>query len=129
MKIDHFGFLTKDINKSILAFKCLGFSLSSMCSDEIRGVKIALMRSASCEMIELIMPINDNSVVSKIINSHNNNFYHICYQCKDLEQAINNLTKQGFLLIDKPKTAKALNNKKVAFMYSSSAGMIELLES
>lgn len=128
MVIDHFGFLTKDLIRSINSFQTLGYELISRQIDELRQVEIAFVKSESNEIVELIMPVASDSVVHKLIEKYNNTLYHICYKCGNVDNEIERLAKQGFMLIDSPKPAVAFGNRKVAFMYSSFAGMVELYE-
>ncbi len=128
MKVDHYGFLTENIEKSIAAFSALGYDEKSRTLDESRGIDIAFIESKNGETIELIMPVNDQSVVSKLMGKLKYNIYHTCYAVDDMEQSIADLRKKGFLVIDAAKPAVALNGMRVAFLYSRYAGMIELLE-
>lgn len=128
MKIHHFGFLTEDLQKSISDFKKLGYIEEARSNDNDRGVEIVFIKSQSGEMLELITPISTASVVSKIIKNLNNNIYHICYLTSNINNSIKMLEQKGFLLIDAPKPAVLFDKRRVAFMYSKYAGMVELLE-
>lgn len=128
MKVHHFGFLTDNIQKSVESFSALGFTERSRTLDESRGIEIAFIQSQSGEQIELIMPINDHSVVSKLMGKLKHTIYHTCYETESLDNTIADLRKKGFLLIDPAKPAVAIDGKRVAFLYSKHAGMIELVE-
>jgi methylmalonyl-CoA/ethylmalonyl-CoA epimerase len=128
MKIHHFGFLTLNIDNSIKYLEKLGYELEKRLVDDERIVELALLRAESGEVLELIMPLQSESVVSKISKKLNNTIYHICYLTTDIEDSINQLEQNGFFLIDKPKPAILFDNRKVAFLQSKYAGMIELLE-
>ncbi|MBQ9479154.1 MAG: VOC family protein [Selenomonadaceae bacterium] len=54
--------------------------------------------------------------------------YHICYECSDLDESISDLRSDNFMLIREPQSAVAIDNRRVAFMYSNAIGLIELLE-
>lgn len=129
MKVHHYGFLTKDIDKSIEKFICLGYKqISERINDKDRGIDILFLESNNNQVIELVSPNSENSVVDNLIKTQNNSVYHICYITKNIEQTINALTNEQFILIDSPKKAVAFNGKKVAFMMSKFTGIIELLE-
>ncbi len=129
MKVHHYGFLTENIEKSIAAFSSLGYEKKSRTVDESRGIDIAFIEAKQGETIELIMPIHDQSVVSKLMGKLKYNIYHTCYAVNDIDESIVELRKNGFLMIDAAKPAVALEGRRVAFLYSKYAGMIELLES
>jgi len=128
MKVHHFGFLTRNIEKSINEFNLLGFVELKRIIDTERKVAISLIKSESNEIFELIEPISGNSIVSNIIEKYNNSIYHVCYLTKDINSTIELLKQNGYILINPPKNAILFDNKKVAFMYSKYAGMIELIE-
>ena len=54
--------------------------------------------------------------------------YHICYEVRDLEKAIDGLKTKHFVITDPPEKAPALDNRKVVFMYHTKIGLIEVLE-
>ena len=129
MKIHHFGYLTTSIENSVKGFSRLGYvTFDKLYLDQTRGIKIQFIRSASGELLELIEPSSETSVVKGLMSSSNNKIYHICYYTADIAQAIDSLKEQGFMLISPPQPAIALNNGNVAFLLSKHTGMIELYE-
>ena len=129
MRINHFGFLSSDLDKGASYFEGLGFSLiSDVIKDQLRGVDILFLRSASGETIELVAPFREGSVVDGLRKKFDNSLYHICFETEDIHQKIAQLEGDGFLLIDTPKAAVAFDDRLVCFMYSKFSGIIELLE-
>ncbi|MCO4314536.1 VOC family protein [Pectobacterium versatile] len=129
MKLHHFGFLSKKLNETVDTFTLLGHKIiSDIIRDDIRGVDIVFLTSDTNELIEIVSPYTENSIVKNLIKKSNNNLYHIAYSVDDIDEKILNLQHEGFILIDPPKPAIAFNGKKVAFLISSNVGMIELVE-
>ena len=129
MKIHHFGYLTTSIENSVKQFSRLGYiTFDKLYLDQTRGIKIQFIRSSSGELLELIEPYSETSVVKGIMSSSKNKIYHICYYTADIEQSVDCLEEQGFMLISSPQPSIALNNSNVAFLLSKHAGMIELYE-
>ena len=129
MKIHHFGFLTKSIENSVKEFSRLGYvTFDKLYLDQTRGIKIQFIRSASGELLELIEPSSETSVVKGLMYSSNTKIYHICYYTADISQTVDSLKGQGFMLISPPQPSIALGNNDVAFLLSKHAGMIELYE-
>lgn len=128
MEVNHWGFIIDSIDKSIGQFNALGWILIQRQIDEFRNVELAFLKNNEGLQIELVMPLNENSVAYNILKKQKNSFYHICYKSVNIEKDIEQLTKSGFILVDAPKSAVAFNNKRVAFLYSKFAGMVELLE-
>ena len=54
--------------------------------------------------------------------------YHICYKSDDFEADIENLKKKRFAVVSSPAPAVAFGGRRVVFMYSLHAGLIEIVE-
>lgn len=129
MIVHHYGFLTKNIDKSLSYFYKLGYKkISNLINDKERGVDIVFIESKNGQLIELVSPNIENSIVSNIIKNQANSIYHICYIVKSIELEVEKLVKENFILINEPKPAIAFDGKRVAFLMSRYTGMIELLE-
>lgn len=131
MKLNHFGFLTKSIEKSFSSFSSLGYTT---CSETIRdldrGIDILFIKAESGEVVELIAPIPnaENCIVDNLVKTKTGTYYHSCYETQDIEATIKTLEDNGYMLIAPPAPAIAFDNQPVAFMASRHAGIIELLE-
>lgn len=129
MKINHVGYLVKNIDKSIEYFNILGFHVSSeVTHDEIRKIDIVFMTNDGYT-IELVSPYDKDSVVSNLMKYYKNCPYHICYEVDEIESSIDELQQNGFVLFEKPEVAPAFNGRKVCFLQSARIGMVELVES
>ena len=126
------GVAVADIKKSIIGFRGLGWKWDGeIIDDSSRGVTLAFLRRYdSDEMIELVSPVNEKSPVSHTLNTMKNvaTPYHICYEVDDIEKTVEILKGRKYTLTDKPKPAVAFDGRRVAFMLSREAGLIELLE-
>lgn len=132
MSTHHLGMAVADIKKSIIGFRGLGWVWDGkIIDDSFRGVKLSfLKRYDSDEVIELVSPVNEKSPVSNTLNTMKNvaTPYHICYEVSNIEKIVEILKGRKYILIDKPTPAVAFNGRRVAFMFSRDAGLIELLE-
>ncbi len=54
--------------------------------------------------------------------------YHICYRSSDIERDIDRLITKKYKVSIPLTPAVAFANKRVVFMYSLSAGLIEIVE-
>ena len=129
LKVHHIGYLVKKIETAIRSFQNLGYEIiQDTIYDEIRKVNICfLQKDGYC--IELVSPASGDSVVSGLIRKYRNSPYHICYETEHFDEDHQALIDNGFLSIDTPTPAPALQNRKVVFLTSPVIGMIELLES
>lgn len=130
MKIHHFGIAVADMKKSRKAYETLGFvAETEVCFDASRNLNILFMtnRGVRIELLEMA-DREKYSPVERLINKKNrHNIYHTCYETDCLEKEIENL-KDTYVVVEKPNEALALERRRVCFLYSNSAGMIELLE-
>lgn len=130
LKIHHIGYLVKNIDKTINSFENLGYKIEeSVKTDSIRNVLIAFLIKDSYR-VELVSPINEESVVYNLLKKYKNSPYHICYESNkgSFENDIEILTSQGYVAIDSPAPAPCINNRRVTFLMNPNLGMIELLE-
>ena len=155
----HIGYAVADIEKAQAAFRKLGWRdvckdadpvteacaesgagktcacvrpLPGITEDEGRGVYLAFMeRPDTNALIELVAPMHDKSPVSKLLASSNNvaSSYHICYEVEDMDFAVEECKRRGYVLTDVAKPAPAFGGRKVAFLLHKDAGLVELLAS
>lgn len=78
--------------------------------------------------VELIEPLDNTSPFYGLLKKYKNTPYHICYQTKQLDRVIERLRKEGYIILQAPLIAPAIENQLVAFMLHPNMGIIELLE-
>lgn len=129
LKIHHIGYLVKKLDAAILSFQNLGYQISQDTTyDDIRKVNICFLEKDNY-CIELVSPVSDDSIVSGLLKKYKNCPYHICYETENFDEDYQTLLSNGFISIDTPTPAPALQNKEVVFLTSASMGMIELIKS
>lgn len=131
MKVHHVGYFVKDIETAREDFEKLGWKSSSPCVfDEARKIFIQFMNNPGGGdwIIELVAPAEGCEIFSKRFKNFGSVPYHICYACENLEKKISELTAENFILIREPSVAPAIENRRVAFLYSDAIGQIELVE-
>lgn len=130
LKFHHIGIATGDLENSISLYENLGYITQGLRTiiDPIQKVELAFMFRENHPLIELVSPLNDDSPVKSILNKMKTTPYHTCYEVPIIEETINELKKQRFILIQKPTPAIAFNNKRIAFLFHKNIGLIELLE-
>lgn len=129
LKIHHIGYLVKKIEAAIRTFENLGYQLSqAVMYDDIRKVNICFLQKDNY-CIELVSPAAEDSLVSGLLKKYKNCPYHICYETADFDRDYQMLLSNGFISIDTPTPAPALQGRDVVFLTSASMGMIELLRS
>lgn len=128
LKVHHIGYLVKKIDAAVNSFEKLGYKLTqSTVYDDIRQVNICFMEKDGYR-IELVSPASAASVVSGLMKRFKNSPYHICYETENFEKDYLTLVSDGFIAIDTPTPAPALQGREVVFLSSASIGMIELIK-
>ena len=128
MKIHHIGYLVKNINKSITSFTLLGYELESgPVYDEIRKIDIAFLTKEDYR-VELVASAAEDSTVAELAKKYENMPYHISYESDDFEKDVDELSKNGFIPIDKATPAPAIEGKEVEFFINANMGMIEVIK-
>lgn len=128
LKVHHIGYLVKKIEAAVSTFEKLGYrTMQTTVYDDIRKVNICFMeKDGYC--IELVSPVSGDSVVSGLMKRFKNSPYHICYETGNFEEDYMTLVSDGFMAIDTPTPAPALQGRDVVFMTHASVGMIELIK-
>lgn len=124
----HIGIACRNIEESSRFYIQNGYSLSPVTYDPVQNVNIAFLSKMGNPLIELISPYDETSPVNKNLQKNGVSPYHICYEAEDLEAAIAELKKQKFLVVSRPAPAAAMENRRVCFLFSKDAGLIELVE-
>lgn len=135
MKIDHIGYLCKNMQNSLEEFQNLGYQKQSeiyqdtlpLEDGQSRNVFICFLEKDGYR-IELVTPINKDSVVYDTLKKRGEGPYHICYQVKNLEAELEQMVEQGYFVIQEPNKAIAFQNSRVAFLFKMGVGIIELVE-
>ena len=128
LKIHHIGYLVKNLTKSLSLFSAFGYRVTKdRVYDAIRGINICFMEKDGY-MIELVEPVEKDSVVSNLRKKIGNGPYHICYEVGNLAEAVKELEEDHFVVWEKAEVAPALDDRRVIFLLHAQMGLIELLE-
>ena len=131
--IDHIGIAVNDIEKMLgFYIRTLGLRFGGIEEIPDRYLKVGFIDNSESSpsaktRIELIEPTSPESTVAKFIAKRGEGIHHLCFHVDDIEEAIGQLVKGGFELIDKiPR--RGAENSKIAFIHPKSTGgvLIEL---
>ena len=128
LTIHHIGYLVKKIVPAIRSFEALGFQVArEVTRDDIREVDICFLEKDGYR-VELVSPYSATSVVAGLLKKYKNCPYHICYDTSHFEEALEELTSHGYVMMGSPTPAPAIDQHPVVFLMNASLGMIELLD-
>ncbi len=128
-KIEHIGIAVKDIDQAEKRFAKLLNTLSYKREVvESEGVVTSFFRTGESK-IELLAPTRPDSPIQKYLDKKGEGMHHIAFEVDDIEQKIETLKQEGFILInDQPKDGA--DNKRIAFIHPKSTGgvLVELCQ-
>lgn len=109
-----------------------GYQLASgPFDDPIQRVSVCFLKREQTGDItlELVAPLGEESPVHRTLAKGGNSAYHTCYEVDDLDAALHHLTGHGCLTVSKPVPAVAFANRRIAWLYTPTRQLIELVES
>jgi methylmalonyl-CoA/ethylmalonyl-CoA epimerase len=127
----HIGVAVADLEQAAAFYTtALGFHVvSGPIEDPIQKVKACFLAEAGRSQIhiELISPTGSDSPVNAYLTK-GIGAYHVCYEVTDISSALTELRSKGCLVICKPVTAVAYAGRKIAWCFTPTNQLVELLE-
>lgn len=124
----HIGVATKDIDATASVYEQGGYNRSATIYDPIQDVNICWLTKDSSPTIELLAPVDEKSPVNKTIEKNGVSPYHCCYVVDNINNAVDELRKQKYVMVSKPAEAVAFKGSCVCFLFNKNVGLIELVE-
>ena len=128
LEFDHLGIIIKSIEKSVLWYKKLGYEMEgNIFEDHLQQMRGLFLNKKGSPRIELIEDLSDSKILSRLINSQNGKIYHLAYRVERLEENLPKILEELNVRILSPIKVGTFF-KKVCFVFSSEAQIIELVE-
>ncbi len=104
--------------------------ISGPFDDPIQKVAVNFLTTAPTDNveIELIAPLTEDSPIRSILQKNGGGAYHFCFETIDLDKALDHAVKNGCMIVSKPVPAVAFQGRRIAWIYSSSRQLFELVE-
>lgn len=128
-KLDHIGIAVKDLDQAMKLYRdTFGIEPSLVYESSHTKAKIAFFPIGKAR-IELIQPVNPESVVGRFLEKKGEGIHHIAYSVRDVDRSLTELEKKGVHLIDR-KSRKVRENERVGFLHPKSTNgvLIELIQ-
>lgn len=128
-KLDHIGIAVKDLDQAMKLYQeAFGIEPSVVYESSYTKAKIAFFPIGEVR-IELMQPVNPDSVLGTFLEKKGEGIQHIAYKVKDVDRSLTELERKGVQLIDK-KSRKVRENERVAFLHPKSTNgvLIELIQ-
>jgi methylmalonyl-CoA/ethylmalonyl-CoA epimerase len=125
MKLHHIGFVVNDISKYEQLF--MFEKKVKEIFDPIQNSQMALYTNFSNSFIELIQPINENSLTYNFLHKNGNCYHHLCYEVYSYDDMNRIVRDQKLILVKGPLPAILFDNREVWFYYSRGKQILEFL--
>jgi len=127
----HVGVAVPDVEQASAFYStAFGFQVvSGPFDDPIQKVKVCFLSEPGQGLapLELIAPLGDDSPVNGYLTK-GIGAYHLCYEVADIAATLAELRAQGCLVISKPVPAVAFGGRKIAWCFTPTRQLLELLE-
>jgi methylmalonyl-CoA/ethylmalonyl-CoA epimerase len=108
----------------------LGYELrSGPFDDPIQRVSVCFLGTdnPADAVIELVAPLTDDSPIGGVLK-RGGGAYHMCFETPRLDERLEELIAKGCLLVSRPAPAVAFGGRRIAWIYTPTRQLIELLE-
>ena len=128
-KLDHIGIAVKDLDQAMKLYRdAFGIEPSMVYESSYAKAKIAFFPLGEVR-IELIQPVNPESVVGRFLDKRGEGIHHVAYAVKDVDKSLAELETKEIQLIDK-ESRQVRENERVGFLHprSTNGVLIELIQ-
>jgi methylmalonyl-CoA/ethylmalonyl-CoA epimerase len=131
MRFRHLGVAVPKLDAVISTYEnLLGYKLlSGPYDDPLQKVSVCFLGTGNPAdaVIELVAPLTEDSPVRGVL-SRGGGAYHMCFETPRLDETLSECLAKGCVLISKPMPAAAFNERRIAWIYTPTRQIIELLE-
>ena len=131
-KLLHVGVAVAEIDAATRMFGTLFGSqvVSGPFDDPIQKVTVNFLQQAESDAaeVELIAPLTDDAPIRSMLNKTGGGAYHLCFETNDIERALAHLRAQKCLVVSAPAPAVAFEGRRIAWLYTPSRLLVELVE-
>lgn len=104
--------------------------ISGPFDDPIQKVSVNFLTQSDQDIaeIELIAPLTEDSPIKATLAKGGGAAYHLCFETSDIDKAIEHAKKNGCILLGQPAPATAFEGRRIAWIYTPSRQLFELVE-
>lgn len=117
---------TTEMLTSLFGYKVV----SGPFDDPIQKVTVNFLAKSDQDVaeIELIAPLTKDSPITSMLAKGGGAAYHLCFETSDIEKAIAHAQNNGCILLGQPVPAVAFQGRRIAWIYTRSRQLFELVE-
>ena len=98
--------------------------------DPIQKVTVLFLAKTARDVseIELIAPLGEDSPIQSTMAKSGGGAYHLCFETGELDSALEHARQNGCLVVSSPVPAAAFQGRRIAWIYTRSQQLFELVE-
>jgi methylmalonyl-CoA/ethylmalonyl-CoA epimerase len=130
MRLHHVAYVTRSVAEKMAQFsEMLGCRPAGpIVTDEVQGVRIQFMEMSDGSLLELLEPYGERSPVKRHLLK-GGGIYHVCFEVDDLDRTLRRLQEAGdAIVVGEAGPAPAINNRRVAFVVTTTGDLFEFVE-
>jgi methylmalonyl-CoA/ethylmalonyl-CoA epimerase len=131
-KLRHVGVAVPSLGPATEALSTIfGYRvISGPFDDPIQKVSVNFLTQSpeDAAEIELIAPLSEDSPITSMLAKGGGGAYHLCFETTDIEAAVAHAKNNGCVIVSQPVPAVAFNGRRIAWIYTRSRQLFELVE-
>jgi methylmalonyl-CoA/ethylmalonyl-CoA epimerase len=128
----HLGVAVPDIRRALPIYcEVLGYKIvGEPIEDAIQKVRVCFLEKLGSPdpVIELVEPLSEDSPVGKVI-AKGIGAYHVCYEVQNVDSALAEAGRAGCLIVAPPVPAAAFSGRRIAWFYTPTRQLMEIIGS
>ncbi len=131
LRFRHIGVAVASMEQALAAYQeVFGYVvLGGPFEDQVQNVSVCFVGTGGSgdPTIELVAPAGENCPVNRFL-AKGIGAYHLCYEVDDIEDALGYVRSRGCIVVSEPVPAVAFEGRRIAWFYTSTRQLIELVE-
>jgi methylmalonyl-CoA/ethylmalonyl-CoA epimerase len=131
LRFSHVGVAVANLERALTVYhRIFGYTVrSGPFVDPIQKASVCFIATSKDGdvPIELVAPAGDDSPVNKLLGK-GVGAYHLCYEVDDIGEALKYVRSQGCLVVSEPVPAVAFEGRRIAWFYTPTRQLTELVE-
>jgi methylmalonyl-CoA/ethylmalonyl-CoA epimerase len=117
---------TTDMLSALFGYKVV----SGPFDDPIQKVSVNFLAKSGEDVaeIELIAPAAEDAPIRSMLAKDGGGAYHFCFETSDIEAALAHAKANGCIIVSQPVPAVAFEGRRIAWIYTRSRQLFELVE-
>lgn len=104
-KLHHIGLATEHLAETTALYEKMGYEIGNVLDDPAQHVKVCFLTHPFNPTIEVIISAEKSSPIRTLLQKNGTCLYHLCYETENIDAAVQELRKDGYLPVSREKTS------------------------